>query len=74
MKKTGDAIGDFEGLMHPDSKFSWMKASSSFCSEGESGYTLQPEGFSPGMSSTAWSHGLESGSTSFEKMLPKSVR
>jgi hypothetical protein len=37
MKKTGEAIGDFEGLIRPDSKFSLRKASSSLCSEGERG-------------------------------------
>jgi hypothetical protein len=37
MKKTGEAIGDFEGLICPDSRFSLRKASSSLCSEGERG-------------------------------------
>jgi hypothetical protein len=51
MKKTGEAIGDLDGRICPVSKFSLRKASNSFCSEGESGYTLQPDGFSPGTSS-----------------------
>lgn len=54
-KKTRDAISNLEDLIHPNSRFSWMKASSSFCSEGDRGYTLQPEDFSPGTSSIVWS-------------------
>lgn len=60
MKKTGDAIGDFDGWIQPDSRFSWMNASNSFCSEGKSGYTLQLDPL--GTSSIAWSQGLVSGS------------
>ena len=53
MKKTGDTIRDLDGLIWPESKFSWRKASSSHCSEGESGYTLQPLGSAPRTSSIA---------------------
>jgi hypothetical protein len=36
MKKTGDAIGDLEGQIHPVFRFSFKKASNSFCSDGDS--------------------------------------
>ena len=39
--------------------FSWMKVSSSCCSDGESGYTLQPEGVPPGISLITWYQGLD---------------
>jgi thioredoxin-related protein len=35
MKKTGDAIGDLEGQICPEARFSSMKTSSCSCSFGE---------------------------------------
>ena len=35
MKKTGEAIRDFEGRMQPLNRFSLRKSSSSFCSIGD---------------------------------------
>jgi hypothetical protein len=37
IKKTGEAIGDLEGRIRPESRFSLRNASSSFCSESASG-------------------------------------
>src|SRR6266699_7090349 len=77
MKKTGEAIGDLEGRIRPDSRFSLRKASSSFCSEVASGYTLQLFGDASATSSIAWSQGLDSGRSSkdsLEKMEWKSRR
>src|SRR5258708_8213059 len=37
-KNTGAGIGDLEGRSRPDARFSSMKASSSVCSFGDSGF------------------------------------
>ena len=37
MKKTGDAMGDFDGWILPVWRFSWRNASSSTYSLGDSG-------------------------------------
>src|SRR6266699_165310 len=68
MKKTGEAIGDLDGRIWPDSRFSLRKASSSFCSEAASGYTLQLLGDTSAISSMAWSQGLDSGRSSKDSL------
>jgi hypothetical protein len=40
MKKTSTPIGDFDGQMQPVESASSRKASSSFCSSGDMGYTF----------------------------------
>src|SRR6266699_5733076 len=77
MKKTGEAIGDLDGRIRPDSRFSLRKASSSFCSEAASRYTLQLFGDALATSSIVWSQGLDSGrlsKDSLEKTEWKSCR
>jgi hypothetical protein len=37
MKKTGEAMGDFEGWICPDARFSWMNAFNLACSFRASG-------------------------------------
>src|SRR6266567_4578643 len=68
MKKTGEAIGDLDRWIQPDSRFSLRKASSSFCSEVASGYTLQLFGDASAMSLIAWSQGLDSGRSSKDSL------
>jgi len=77
MKKTRDAIGDLDRWIQPVSKLSLRNWSSSFCSIRANGWTLQLEAFSPGISSTAWSHFLDPGRASkdsLEKTLSNSFR
>ncbi len=65
MKKNGEANGDLEGRMCPDSKFLSRNLSSCSCSFQFSGYTLQSRvDFALGTSSIAWSHVLHSGNSS----------
>jgi hypothetical protein len=52
-KKKGDAIGELEGQIHPDFRFSSKNSSRAFCSIGLRGYILQSTGLDPGVNSTA---------------------
>ncbi len=64
-KKKGEAKGDLEGRIRPDSKFSLRNVSSCSCSFQFKGYTLQSSiDFALGVSSMAWSQGFRSGSSS----------
>src|ERR1700759_50145 len=74
MKKKGEAIGDFESRMHPDAKFSSMKASSCTCSSRDKGYTLPVTGLNSGVSSIAWSHGRRSGRESKDSFANTSLK
>src|SRR5882724_9076617 len=56
MKKTEDAIGDFDGRIHWLLRFSLRNSSSCFCSTGDSGNTLVLKFRALGTSSMAWSH------------------
>src|SRR5882724_10511510 len=64
MKKTKDAIGDFDGHICWLLRFSLRNSSSCFCSTGDSGYTLVLKLWVSGTSSMAWSHCFRSGNTS----------
>src|SRR6266699_6470364 len=68
MKKTGEAIGDLDGRIRPDSRFSLRKVSSSFCSEAASRYTLQLLGDASAISLMVWSQGLDSGRSSKDSL------
>src|SRR5882724_881033 len=61
MKKTGDAIGDFDGHICWLLRFSSRNSSSCFCSTRASGYTLLLKFRASGTSSLAWSHCFQSG-------------
>ena len=74
MKKKGEAIGNFESLMHPDAKFSSMNASNCTCSSLDSGYTLPVTGLNSGVSSIAWSHGRCSGRESKDSFAKTSLK
>src|SRR6266481_331730 len=67
-KKTGDAIGDFEGQIQPLARFSSRNLSSSFCSTGDIGYTFILKGCAPGTRLIAWSHCFCSGSLSNDSL------
>src|SRR5882724_2557893 len=68
MKKTGDAIGDFDGHIHWLLRFSSRNSSSCFCSTGASGYTLVLKFRVSGTSSMAWSHCFQSGNLSKDSL------
>ncbi len=62
MKKKGEANGDLEGRICPDTRFSSRNLSSCSCSFRFKGYTLQSSvAFALGMSLMAWSQGVRSG-------------
>ncbi len=64
-KKKGEANGDLEGRIRPDSRFSSRNLLSCSCSFQFRGYTLQSKvDFALGMSSIVWSHSFRSGSSS----------
>ncbi len=61
MKKKGEANGDFEGWIRPNSKFSLRNASSCSCSFRFKGYTLQSSvDFALGATSLAGPRGIVS--------------
>src|SRR3978361_322593 len=64
MKNTGDVMGDFEGRIRPELRFSSRNLSNSACSFGDRGYTLQFLGSESGSNSITWSHIFLSGKVS----------
>src|SRR5882724_5564877 len=68
MKKTRDAIGDFDGCIHWLLRFSSRNSSSCFCSTGARGYTLVLKLRASGTSSMAWSHCFQSGNSSKDSL------
>ena len=74
IKKKGEAMGNFESLMHPDARFSSMNASNCTCSSRDKGYTLPVTGLNSGVSSIAWSHGRRSGRESKDSFAKTSLK
>src|SRR5882724_51123 len=68
MKKTGDAIGDFDRRIRWLLRFSSRNSSSCFCSTGASGYTLVLKFRALGTRSMAWSHCFQSGNLSKDSL------
>src|SRR5882724_648389 len=68
MKKTGDAIGDFDGCICWVLRFSSRNLSSCFCSTRDSGYTLVLKFQASGTSSMVWSHCFQSGNSSKDSL------
>src|SRR5882724_6458849 len=68
MKKTGDAMGDFDGHIHWLLRFSLRNSSSCFCSTGASGYTLVLKLRVSGTSLMVWSHCFQLGNSSKDSL------